>query len=189
MLYLTHVVWILLSTVLLIPGCNSELITGILQEEVLLPCVVTYEEDFSYDDLVVLWNHEEFNVHHFFEGKFQADHQAKQFQGRTQLFPKEFLKGNLSLLLKDLRLSDAGSYTCNGHLTKLTRYSFREIELVIQARYGNECNESSALIPSLTIAFGCLVIFILIVLFRRKKRSRGTEGMTPKDQSPKGKKE
>ncbi|NXH37141.1 BTNL2 protein, partial [Myiagra hebetior] len=34
------------------------------------------------------------------------------YQGRTEFFPSEFHQGNLSLLLKNVRPSDKGKYTC-----------------------------------------------------------------------------
>ncbi|NWI73398.1 CD276 protein, partial [Dryoscopus gambensis] len=34
------------------------------------------------------------------------------YRGRTEFFPSEFHQGNLSLLLKNVRPSDEGKYSC-----------------------------------------------------------------------------
>ncbi|KFQ30593.1 hypothetical protein N332_04251, partial [Mesitornis unicolor] len=36
----------------------------------------------------------------------------ERYQGRTEFFHSEFRAGNMSLRLKNIRISDKGSYTC-----------------------------------------------------------------------------
>ncbi|NXH22790.1 VTCN1 inhibitor, partial [Bucco capensis] len=38
--------------------------------------------------------------------------QDERYQGRTEFFHNQFRAGNMSLLLKNIRISDRGSYTC-----------------------------------------------------------------------------
>ncbi|NXS57144.1 MOG protein, partial [Brachypteracias leptosomus] len=36
----------------------------------------------------------------------------ERYQGRTEFFPSEFRAGDMSLHLKNIRISDEGSYSC-----------------------------------------------------------------------------
>nr|XP_038028070.1 butyrophilin subfamily 2 member A1-like isoform X4 [Anas platyrhynchos] len=47
-----------------------------------------------------------------YDGKTQKEKQDERYQGRTEFFHSEFGAGNMSLLLKNIRSSDKGSYTC-----------------------------------------------------------------------------
>ncbi|KAF1543207.1 hypothetical protein FQV10_0000037, partial [Eudyptes schlegeli] len=40
-------------------------------------------------------------------------HEDETYQGRTNFFQSEFNKGNMSLHLKNVMLSDKGKYTCS----------------------------------------------------------------------------
>lgn len=68
-------------------------------------------------------------VHSFHYEKDQPKYQAAEFKERTQMFPEEFYKGNLSLLLKRLRKSDAGKYVC---YVDLNHIQTTWVELIIQ---------------------------------------------------------
>ncbi|MEE6511055.1 hypothetical protein FKM82_017253 [Ascaphus truei] len=187
---LSNPLQVLLLASILVSGCDPSIIIGVVHEDVLLPCVVTYNELFAYDKLSVLWNKENYGVHHFYYGKEQAEHQDIVFRGRTRLFPEEFPKGNLSLLLKNVQASDAGIYECRVFLHRLTEYKTRRTELVLQDKLkgpDKPINESSARTLSVSVAVICLIA-VLIVVLRRRKRSRGAEGMALCDQSPETKK-
>ncbi|KAM9311775.1 NACHT, LRR and PYD domains-containing protein 1 homolog [Gastrophryne carolinensis] len=104
--------------------------TGTVGQDVMLPCVVTYKDIFLLRDLIVNWQTENDTVvHSFHYEKDQPDYQAMEFKGRTQMFPKEFSKGNLSLLLMRVKTSDAGIYVCH---VILKHMQTRTIEFVIQ---------------------------------------------------------
>lgn len=68
-------------------------------------------------------------VHSFHYEKDQPKYQATEFEERTQMFPEEFYKGNLSLLLKRLHKSDAGKYVC---YVDLNNIQTTWVELIIQ---------------------------------------------------------
>ncbi|XP_075455459.1 CD276 antigen homolog isoform X2 [Ascaphus truei] len=118
--------WILISG-----ACSSE-ITGFLGEDVLLPCVVTYEDEFILQGFVIHWQRENYTeVHSFYYGKDHPEYQEEGFHGRTQLFPQEFPRGNLSLLLKRVRPSDAGKYKCYVFLNDAYEHKTIWTELVV----------------------------------------------------------
>uniref|UniRef100_A0A4W3IW71 Uncharacterized protein n=1 Tax=Callorhinchus milii TaxID=7868 RepID=A0A4W3IW71_CALMI len=50
-------------------------------------------------------------VHLYKEGRHQLQKQKETYRGRTQLFVEEFINGNVSLRLEDVRVSDHGEYT------------------------------------------------------------------------------
>ncbi|XP_053715942.1 CD276 antigen homolog [Synchiropus splendidus] len=75
----------------------------------ILPCSFL-----SGDDLLVHWYKErkDLAVHSYHKGQDQLDHQLPQFRGRTFLFHEQLPRGNASLLLKEVQVSDRGRYTC-----------------------------------------------------------------------------
>lgn len=52
-------------------------------------------------------------VHEFKEGKDDLSDQNEMFRGRTAVFADQVRVGNASLRLKDVRLTDAGTYKCH----------------------------------------------------------------------------
>ncbi|KAM4676918.1 NACHT, LRR and PYD domains-containing protein 3-like isoform 1-T1 [Discoglossus pictus] len=123
-------------------------IIGFLHRDVLLPCNVVYNDIFTYKDLVVNWQTENDDVVHSYH--YEADqhqYQAKEFNGRTQLFPEEFPKGNLSLLLKDLQKSDAGIYVCHVFLNDMKGFTTKTMELKVQGINGFTGEQGNSLFP------------------------------------------
>lgn len=152
---------------------SNTVISGNVGEDVILPCIVEYKEEFSYNTVFIRWKTKDFYVLHFFYGHFHEDRQNKIFKGRTQLFYTELPKGNLSLILNNIQNSDAGIYECLVFISK-DMYKMKT-ELVVQDKAYEYTNESSVLKASLgvLIASGLLG---LTAFLRRKKRSRGRAG-------------
>ncbi|XP_075061396.1 CD276 antigen homolog [Mixophyes fleayi] len=157
-------------------SCSYTVISGIIGEDVILPCTVTYKEDFSYDALTILWSTNDVRVHQFFYDKFHRHLQNKIFKERTHLFYEEFPKGNMSLLLKNIQSSDAGIYECLVFLKEYTYIFKTHMELVVQDKIYAYSNESSAINLSVWVLFTCSIA-VLCVLLRRRKRSRGRTGI------------
>lgn len=51
-------------------------------------------------------------VHEFKEGKDDLSDQDEMFRGRTAVFADQVIGGNASLRLKNVQLTDAGTYKC-----------------------------------------------------------------------------
>ncbi|KAM8974458.1 CD276 antigen [Pelodytes ibericus] len=88
-------------------------VIGLLGEDVTLPCWFSPPVGFSLEELSVIWKLTNIqDVHAFAWGQEQLENQAPDFKNRTKLFPEELSKGNMSLLLQGVRLSDEGTYIC-----------------------------------------------------------------------------
>ncbi|XP_078422660.1 butyrophilin subfamily 1 member A1-like isoform X2 [Cetorhinus maximus] len=87
-------------------------IVVVVDEDVVLECQLV--PDISLDNLEIRWFKLDSDspVHLYTDGQDRPDVQDKAYQGRTELFKDEFLRGNASLKLKRIKTSDEGSYTC-----------------------------------------------------------------------------
>ncbi|XP_055369852.1 butyrophilin subfamily 3 member A2-like [Betta splendens] len=81
-------------------------------DDVILPCHM--EPPVDVTTLTVEWTTRNGEVVHKFESrKDNTDIQNDTFKGRTSLFHDEMHKGNISLKLINVTLTDAGNYTCS----------------------------------------------------------------------------
>ncbi|CAK6439346.1 unnamed protein product [Pipistrellus nathusii] len=85
---------------------------GNIGEDGILSC--TFEPDIRLSDIVIQWLKEGVMglVHEFKEGKDDLSDQNEMFRGRTAVFADQVRVGNASLRLKNVQLTDAGTYTC-----------------------------------------------------------------------------
>ncbi|NXU15256.1 VTCN1 inhibitor, partial [Pardalotus punctatus] len=75
----------------------------------------TFEPDIRMDSIAIQWAKEGVAglVHDFRGGKDHLQEQDPSFQGRTAVFADQVIGGNASLELRDVQLSDAGTYQCS----------------------------------------------------------------------------
>lgn len=85
-------------------------------------------------DVTINWQQPGAVVHSFYKGTTHPEHQGKRYQGRTQLFPAEFPKGNTSLLLRGVTPSDSGNYSCYAVLGANTPLTACTVELQVTGR-------------------------------------------------------
>ncbi|XP_048376140.1 butyrophilin subfamily 1 member A1-like isoform X2 [Stegostoma tigrinum] len=102
-------------------------------EDAVLECQLV--SDISLDTLDVRWftSDSASPVHLYTDGQDRPDVQDKGYQGRTELFKDEFSHGNASLKLKNIKISDEGSYTCS--IDSKTRHDEAVIDLRV-AEFG-----------------------------------------------------
>ncbi|NWR98623.1 VTCN1 inhibitor, partial [Motacilla alba] len=75
----------------------------------------TFQPDIRMDSIAIQWAKEGLAglVHEFKGGKDHLQEQDLSFQGRTAVFADQVIGGNASLELRDVQLSDAGTYQCS----------------------------------------------------------------------------
>ncbi|XP_058251471.1 butyrophilin subfamily 1 member A1-like [Hemibagrus wyckioides] len=81
--------------------------------DLVLPCFI--KPNTSALDMTVQWLRVErgvLSVHSYKDHEDKNENQAQSYKGRTSLFKEELQKGNASLKLSALQVSDAGEYKC-----------------------------------------------------------------------------
>ncbi|KAL4680354.1 hypothetical protein H8959_022295 [Pygathrix nigripes] len=81
-------------------------------EDGILSC--TFELDIKLSDIVIQWLMEGVIgfVHEFKEGKDELSEQDEMFRGLIAVLADQVIVGNASLRLKNVPLTDAGTYKC-----------------------------------------------------------------------------
>ncbi|XP_058249969.1 butyrophilin subfamily 1 member A1-like isoform X3 [Hemibagrus wyckioides] len=91
----------------------EEPLVAVAGNDLVLPCFI--KPNTSAVDMTVEWfklNVEDSLVHLYKDHKDRNEGQAQSYRGRTSLFKEELQKGNASLKLSALRVSDEGKYKC-----------------------------------------------------------------------------
>nr|XP_021404736.2 V-set domain-containing T-cell activation inhibitor 1 [Lonchura striata domestica] len=86
---------------------------GNIGQRSILGC--SFQPDIRMDSIAIQWAKEGVAglVHEFKAGKDHLQEQDPSFQGRTAVFADQVIGGNASLELRDVQLSDAGTYQCS----------------------------------------------------------------------------
>ncbi|XP_068779616.1 butyrophilin subfamily 3 member A2-like isoform X2 [Struthio camelus] len=91
---------------------SQQPVVGVFGQDIVLPC--QFSPSVRLRDMELLWRKDEseYIIIHSYMDKGSQERSGKGYEGRTELFPHEFIRGNLSLKLKSLRVKEAGNYQC-----------------------------------------------------------------------------
>ncbi|KAG7281392.1 hypothetical protein CRUP_020804, partial [Coryphaenoides rupestris] len=104
--------------------------------DTVLNCTFSGSAPFSPGDISVFWQLTDTkrSVHSYWGAQDQLEDQAPSFANRTALFPDRLTVGDVSLLLRRVRVTDEGSYTC---FVRVQNYSSAALLLQVAAAYSN----------------------------------------------------
>ncbi|XP_054859000.1 CD276 antigen [Eublepharis macularius] len=109
-------------------------VIAIFGRDTTLPCSFSPDANFSLADLSLIWQltSTERLVHSFAGGQDVLANQERSYANRTALFYGQLPRGNVSLLLRRVQISDEGSFTC---FVRVRDYSSAAVALQVAALY------------------------------------------------------
>ncbi|XP_047675800.1 butyrophilin subfamily 1 member A1-like [Tachysurus fulvidraco] len=109
----------------------EEPLVAVAGEDLVLPCFI--KPNTNAMDMTVEWLRVDTGfllVHSYKDRGDKNKDQVQSYRGRTSLFKEELQKGNASLKLSDLRVSDEGKYKC--HVEDKTWYNDITVHVIIE---------------------------------------------------------
>ncbi|XP_053486107.1 butyrophilin subfamily 3 member A1-like [Ictalurus furcatus] len=119
----------------MVVGPEAPLI-AVAGEDLVLPCLIKFNT--SAVDMTVKWNKlyvKDSLVHLYRDHKDSNEDQAQSYRQRTSLFKEELQKGNTSLKLSALRVSDEGAYKC--HVEHKSNSDDIIVNVIVEAQGSN----------------------------------------------------
>ncbi|KAM9124750.1 CD276 antigen isoform 1-T2 [Pangshura tecta] len=109
-------------------------VIALFGRDAILHCSFSPDASFSLAELSLIWQLTDTKrlVHSFASGQDQLADQGSGYVNRTALFYEELPRGNVSLLLRRVQISDEGSFTC---FVRVHSYSSAAVMLQVAALY------------------------------------------------------
>ncbi|XP_077961548.1 putative selection and upkeep of intraepithelial T-cells protein 1 homolog [Gasterosteus aculeatus] len=130
------------SPLLNVTGASTVKILAVVGQTVILPCAVREE-----NVLHVGWTKDSDTAFVYKDGCEAFGDKSDAFLYRTQLILKELKDGNMSLRLSDVRLSDAGTWTC--------RRTRTQVDCTVELSVGAASEPTLAVVPGTGVTLQC----------------------------------
>ncbi|KAA0712421.1 hypothetical protein E1301_Tti012978 [Triplophysa tibetana] len=135
-------------------------VDGVVGGFVVLPCSGSKDQP-SIQEINLHWRHNEsLNVYDIIKGVESVESQQPEYKNRTAMFSKEYLKGNFSLRLNNLRHTDAGTYSC--FIMNLS--VIKKVELLISEKSEDRSNHGAQQGAEKIVTVALLSISILLFI-------------------------
>ncbi|XP_017542428.1 V-set domain-containing T-cell activation inhibitor 1 [Pygocentrus nattereri] len=105
---------------------GDDTVTCLYSQECVLPCKSDYREIIHWQKLE---RQTTVNVHSFYSGTDQLKYQNEAYRGRTSMFSDQVSKGNMSLILKEVRTQDRGRYKCYTAISSANKEAFVSVKV------------------------------------------------------------
>ncbi|XP_053170770.1 programmed cell death 1 ligand 1-like [Scomber japonicus] len=112
------ILWMILVLVPQVSVSSETVVQAYIKDNVLLPC--SYDGTLSDSDSVtVSWrDKDDKNVLDIKKNSPDVEEQHENFKNRVKSFSDQYMKGNFSIILQDVKQEDAGVYECNIRIGK-----------------------------------------------------------------------
>ncbi|XP_039894569.1 programmed cell death 1 ligand 1-like [Simochromis diagramma] len=166
-------------------SADPKIITAVPGQDVTLTCqapnkhiiVVKWSRADLGDEYVLLYR----------DGHFAPDHQHPSFKNRVDLQDRQMKDGDVSLILKDVKINDAGTYVCRVFMTRKRRswhlISTTDLHVDPPGQSGGFAGPR----VGLSVAVGLLVtagIIAVLGLLIYKKLCQGSNSDDPQSKEP-----
>ncbi|XP_026053942.1 sodium channel subunit beta-4-like [Carassius auratus] len=182
--------FIYIFAVLINKVCLQDTEEGFIGGSVILPCSST--EHPLKQDIYVHWRDPTGKiVFDVIKGEESLEKQDQQYKKRAVPFPKEYERGNFSIKLIDLQLTDAGKFSCmishtSEEKTVLLRINETKLENGSNSNGGGKKTapdaemSSTVLLVCITV-IGILIVVVLIFIFLKRKKFALSSYMTTEE--------
>ncbi|KAL0970765.1 hypothetical protein UPYG_G00247090 [Umbra pygmaea] len=145
---------------------QPEPVVALIGDDVILPCFLNPKSDASSQS--VRWRQQSEEVH-LYRSKVDAnDDQNPVYRLRTSLFKEELKNGNVSLKLNNVKLSDAGTYSCQVPTLDKDQKAF--VQLVVDTVFPMTRGQKAGIIIGVIIAVTILSVAGGVYMWRQKKQ-------------------
>ncbi|CAK6979693.1 programmed cell death 1 ligand 1-like isoform X1 [Scomber scombrus] len=103
------ILWIFLVYSLNSGSCQTK-VQAYIKDDVLLPCIYNSTPPASFS---IYWRDKSNNKVLDIINNVEQQTQDENFKDRVRSFPDQYMKGNFSIILRDVKQDDAGGYECN----------------------------------------------------------------------------
>ncbi|XP_076737214.1 V-set domain-containing T-cell activation inhibitor 1-like [Maylandia zebra] len=166
--------WFGAFCVVVFVSADHKTITAKSGQNVILTCQTP-----NNNILVVEWSRADLGDEYVFvfrDGQFDPANQHPSFKNRVGLQDRQMKDGDVSLILKDVTTSDAGTYECRVIQIGATRsntghISIISLKVVPPGQPGGEEDGSFGLIVGLTVSAVLLVAAVAVFVIYRKRKN------------------